>query len=58
MQLKTSLQYTQLECGTQRPFYEQSFKKIGHVITPTWITNLWQYCDDCKVTLHEHTPWL
>ena len=39
--LKITMRYTQLECGLSVPFYKQNFYKIQHLITPTWITNLW-----------------
>ena len=55
--MKISLQHTQLELGTQRPFFEYNYKKCHNMVTPTWLTNLWEYCSECKITIHELSPW-
>ena len=55
--LKTSLQYTQLEYSLKKPFFEHNFYKVSHLTTPTWLTNLWQYCNECIISIHEHIPW-
>lgn len=56
--LVTSMRYTQLELGTSTPFFKDDFYKYTNVLTPTWITNLWQYACECNVRIHEFTPWV
>ena len=56
--MKMSLRHTQLETGLSRPFYSQNFYKNHFLATPTWITNLWQYCSECHVQIRETNAWL
>ena len=51
------MRHSQLECGLSQPFYSYDFYKIQHFMTPTWITNLWQYTTKCHCRLHEQFPW-
>ena len=55
--LRISMEYTQLEVGTKVPFYHQSFDKWKHIITPTWITHLWQYWSEAAVQPDLTTMW-
>ena len=54
----TSLRYTQLESGLSRSFFKHDFYKVQHLVTPTWLTNLWQYMTECHTQIHESEPWL
>ena len=56
--LITSIRYTQLELGTSKPFFTDDFYKYTNIITPTWITNLWQYIGECHAQIHEFDPWI
>ena len=56
--IKTSLRYSQLESGLSKPFYTQNFYKNYFLCTPTWLTNLWQYCSESYVQLRETKPWI
>ena len=55
--LKITMRYTQLECGLSDPFYTHEFYKIEHLVTPTWITNLWQYTSESHSQIHKQHPW-
>ena len=55
--IKTSLRYTQVKSGLAKPFYTQNFYKF-FLLTPTWLTNLWQYCSESHVQLRETKPWI
>ena len=55
--MKTSLRYTQLESGLSKSFFCHNFYKAHFLVTPTWITNLWQYCSECHVQLQETESW-
>ena len=56
--MKMSMRYTQLESGLSRPYYTYNFYKAYYLTTPTWITNLWQYCSECHVQIKETDPWI
>ena len=55
---KTSLRYSQLESGLSKPFYTQNFYKNHILTTPTWLTNLWQYCSESHIQLRQSQPWI
>ena len=40
-----SMQNTQLECGSEAVFFNLDYQKWSSLVTPTWHTHLWQYCD-------------
>ena len=56
--MMASMRYTQLESGLSRPYYTCNFYKTHFLTTPTWLTNLWQYCTECHVQLKEAAPWV
>ena len=56
--LLTSLRYAQLEIGISKPFLSTNFYDYSNIITPTWITNLWQYLTECHSNIHEFKPWI
>ena len=56
--MKISMNYTQIECGIPKPFYENNFYRLQYLTTPTWITNIWQYTSECHVSLKELDPWV
>ena len=41
--LLISMQFTQLELGKEKPFYNTSYDIYSGRVTPTWVTHLWQY---------------
>ena len=49
--MKTSLRYSQLESGLSTPFYTKNYYKNYFLLTPTWLTNLWQYCTESHTKL-------
>jgi len=34
------MEYTQMEIGTSKPFYEMKYGDRDHIVTPTWLTHL------------------
>lgn len=54
----SSMQFTQLEYGLSRPCYSYNFCKAHYLDTPTWATNLWQYCTESYVQMKEAKPWI
>lgn len=56
--LTTSMRYTQLELGMSKNFLSLNFYKYANMITPTWVTNLWQYMCECNCQILEVNPWL
>jgi len=49
--LTISMQKTQLECGTSELFFQLDYEKWAKLVTPTWSTHLWEYCDSRAVRL-------
>lgn len=43
--LRISMQATQLQVGTELPFYNLSYDTYSSLCTSTWFTNLWSYID-------------
>ena len=56
--LKMSMRWTQLECGLSTPFYTSNFEKYNYVLTPTWVTHLWEYLDSCQAAIEEKNSWI
>ena len=52
------MRYTQLELGISQPFLETNFYNYPTILTPTWVTNLWQYMSECDTILNEIKPWI
>ena len=57
--LWTSMSTTQLECGVSTPFFSLSADIWAPLVTPTWITHLWQECivRDIQVRFHTELFW-
>jgi len=56
--LRISLEYSQLEVGTSKPFYEHDFETIHTLLTPTWVTHLWKYWSETEVTMELTDFWV
>ena len=55
--IKISIHWTQLEAGVSTPFYKHNYKKLAPLLTPTWVTHLWDYLSSCNSTIEENKPW-
>jgi len=55
--IRISMEYTQMEVGTSMLFFHQPFNKWKHIVTPTWVTHLWQYWSEAEVTPDMTTMW-
>jgi len=49
--LQISMQQTQLECGSEKLFFNLNHDEYGHLTTPTWNTNLWQYVSSRSINM-------
>lgn len=49
--LHISMQQTQVECGSEKLFFDLNHDVYGHFTTPTWNTNLWQYVSSWTITM-------
>ena len=56
--MKTSIRYAQLETGLSKPYYTYNYYKAYFLATPTWYTNIWQYCSESHIKLQEADPWV
>jgi len=56
--LRISMEYTQLEAGISTPFYKNKFETLNALLTPTWVTHLWEYWSEANVTLELTKFWL
>ena len=43
--LQIAMQHTQLECGSERLFFNTDYSKYSDFTTPSWCKHLWQYYD-------------
>ena len=43
--MRISMQITQLQTGLEDVFYNLSFERYSHLVTPTWFTSIWEYMD-------------
>ena len=41
-----------LELGIPNPLLESDFKKFGNLVTPSWMSHLWQCCWETNLRLH------
>jgi hypothetical protein len=55
--MRISMEYTQLEIGTKKLFYEYKYHEWKELITPTWITHLWDYWSCAEVQLEMTKMW-
>ena len=51
------MEHTQLEIGTKKFFYEYKFQEWKELVTPTWITHLWDYWSCAEVQLEMTEMW-
>ena len=56
--IKISMRWTQLEAGVSKPFYTYHHQKLAPILTPTWVTHMWEYLSSCNSTIREHSPWI
>jgi hypothetical protein len=54
---RVSLEFTQMEVGTKEPFYNLNFYDCKKIITPTWLTHLWQYWTDANIKPEISNMW-
>jgi ribonuclease HI len=54
--LQIAMQHTQLECGSASLFFNIDFTKFSPLVTPTWLTNLWEYYDKRAITMDLALP--
>lgn len=52
------MRYTQLETGLSKPYYSYNYYKAHFLATPTWHTQIWQYCSESHVRIKESDPWV
>jgi len=50
--LQTCMEWTNVEMGTGRHFMSLPSKKWQHLATKTWITNLWEYVEECGMEIN------
>ena len=43
--LQIAMQSLQLECGSEKLFFNIDYSQYSPLVTPTWCTNLWEYYD-------------
>ena len=55
--IKISIHWTQLEGGVSTPFYKYNYKQLAPLLTPTWMTHLWDYLSTCNSKIEENKPW-
>ena len=55
--IKISMRWTQLESGVSTPFYTHKHNKLAPLLTPTWMTHLWEYLSSCDAEFEEQTKW-
>ena len=55
--MRISMEHTQLEIGTKKSFYEYKFQDWKDLVTPTWITHLWDYWSCAEVQLEMTQMW-
>jgi len=54
---RISLEFTQMELGTKEPFYNLNFYGCKKIVTPTWLTHLWQYWTDANIKPEISNMW-
>ena len=47
--MKICMDWTQLEIGTRKHFFQEKYMEHVSRITPTWITHLWEYAQKCNM---------
>ena len=53
--LQTSLEHHQLEIGSFTPFLQLLFDDYIMLISPTWMTVLWEFVSDHNIDLSHHS---
>ena len=56
--LRMSMEYTQLQMGISTPFYKTRYSDWKDIVTPTWVTNLWEYWEKADVKVDISDFWL
>lgn len=54
-QLLITMGNTQLELGVSTQFFQLDFQHYSHLLTPTWLTHLWEFLSLANITL-QHSP--
>ena len=55
--IEASIRFTQLETGSNIPFFTRQYNKVQHLITKTWATHLWQFLDSCAICIENTDFW-
>ena len=55
--LKISSEFTQLQLGSATPFFSLPSKLWSHLVTPTWVTHLYQLLEHCSIEVTFPTFW-
>ena len=53
-----SMEYTQLQMGISIPFHKTRYSDWKDIVTPTWITNLWEYWENAGVNVDISNFWI
>ena len=56
--LRMSMEYTQLQMRISIPFYKTRYSDWKDIVTPTWITNLWEYWENAGVDVDISNFWI
>ena len=54
--LQTSLEHIKLEIGSLTSVFHLDFKQYGPLISPTWLTVLWEFIPDHDIGLRNAQP--
>jgi hypothetical protein len=55
--MQASMSITQIECGSSFPFFELVADQWAHLVTPTWISHLWQECQPKGISVKFYTDF-
>jgi len=53
--ISLSYQATLLELGLPGDLFDWDFKDWGHLVTPTWITHLWDFCSNHRIRIKSNS---
>ena len=58
--LHSSMSFTQIECGSSRPFFDLSADQWNSLVTLTWITHIWRECqpNGIRITFPHDAVWV
>jgi hypothetical protein len=57
-QLRASMELHTIEIGLPGHLTQQEFSVYGHLSTKSWLTHLWEFCDDSDIQITSTTPML